>query len=103
MAWKHKIYGFSSLGVQLPPDTMQEEEMSSLEVDFVIHIIARPKYHHQNQQRYHHKKIKSNMSMQVKGEVVPENRAEIESSIRKSLDTVVASDSVEVSGIIFII
>ena len=41
--------------------------------------------------------------MQVKGEVVPENRAEIESSIRKSLDTVVASDSVEVSGIIFII
>ena len=38
--------------------------------------------------------------MQVKGEVVPENRAEIESSIRKSLDTVVASDSVEVSQIV---
>merc|ERR1712083_956464 len=30
----------------------------------------------------------------VKGEVVPENRAEIETTIRKSLDTVVASDSV---------
>ena len=35
--------------------------------------------------------------LQVKGDVVPENRAEIESTIRKSLDTVVASDSVEVT------
>ena len=35
--------------------------------------------------------------LKVKGEVVPENRAEIESSIRKSLNNVVASDSVEVS------
>ena len=35
--------------------------------------------------------------LKVKGEVVPENRAEIESSIRKSLNNVVAPDSVEVS------
>ena len=35
--------------------------------------------------------------VKVKGEVVPENRAEIESSIRKSLNNVVAPDSVEVS------
>ena len=31
------------LGVEQPPDAMQEEEMSSLEVDFVIHI---PKKYH---------------------------------------------------------
>ena len=35
--------------------------------------------------------------LKVKGEVVPENRAEIESSIKNSLKNVVAPDSVEVS------
>ena len=79
---------FFFLGVQLPPDAMQEEEMSSLEVYFVIYIIIttnisglhhlryhhpenhHPKYNLHNQQHQHHcivsKKQLESVSMKTK-------------------------------------